>query len=76
MKQLAEMNKFDLQLFEYAKSLVALRLMEFKKIVETAAMDTPDNQGKSMHCKAVPGNFLVVHKPYFGVFQPPGHKGP
>ena len=75
-KRLIEMNQWDIELYEYAKDLVSLRLKEYKKMVETAVMDLPENQGLALSCQAIPVHFLVQNKARFGVFQPPGHKGP
>lgn len=64
------MNKFDIELFEYIKSLAALRLKEMNAIIDLSAHKT------GQQCSAIPMTLLIKSRESFGVFQPPGHKGP
>lgn len=74
---LRKMNALDIQLFEYAQSLVALRLKEVLSMVRSPAPPShfPARVNKD---QCVHGGLGVIHKykNSFGVFQPKGHKGP
>lgn len=85
-----EINGYDLQLWEYAQSLMAYRL----KLVAPAISAVKRRLGIDLHQKFVdPGaarNAALlarcrglqsspsrqVQKRAIGIFQPPGHKGP
>ncbi len=70
------MNQYDIALYEYAKSLVAMRVKDMTTIIDRALKPTRPNREAGQHCKAVTGEFVAKNKKNFGVFQPPGHKGP
>ena len=81
MKDLTEINKFDLELWDYAQSLVALRLKEVPALVKQAdQLDVLAKKNQHLEqrfqCNApryhLPGPLAVQT----GVFRPVGHKGP
>jgi hypothetical protein len=86
---LTEINKFDLELFAYAQSLMAYRLKFLAPTVEsvktqlgldahlnTVVSAEVFNQHKDQ-CAALDAQLSPeFRKKYVGVFQPPGHKGP
>lgn len=73
-KQLIAMNAFDIELYQYAKDLVALRLKQLSPL----SRDSPEEEekGAAETCSPLPMAFLSQQRQNFGVFQPPGHKGP
>lgn len=74
--KLEELNSLDLKLYQYAESLVALRLREIKQIFAKVKDKAPRNKQLEKSCNPIPMTLIMRYKPYFGVFQPPGHKGP
>jgi hypothetical protein len=74
--KLEELNSLDIKLYRYAESLVALRLREIKQVFAKVKDKTPRNIHRAESCNPIPMTLIMRYKPYFGVFQPPGHKGP
>jgi hypothetical protein len=72
------MNSFDIELFEYAKELVLQRSTELLPLLEQI-INMGNNQFKgiaSSQCARLPRTFISTYRSTFGMFQPPGHKGP
>ena len=86
---LTEINTFDLQLFEYAKTLLAYRL----KFIPPTVLSIKTQLSLDSHMNTVVSEEVFAkHKDqcgaldsaldpefkrkYLGIFQPPGHKGP
>lgn len=86
---MTEINKYDIELFEYAQSLMAYRL----KFVAPTVENVKKQLGLDAHLNTVvSGDVYAQHKHqcaaldskldpdfrkrYVGIFQPPGHKGP
>lgn len=67
-ERLQDINKMDLELYEFAKSLAAVRLKELH--------GSYGNCSQEVLCPHIPHSFVSKNKNLFGVFQPPGHKGP
>eukprot|EP01031_Cornospumella_fuschlensis_P027526 gene27526-33248_t len=77
-EQLRRLNTLDIQLFEYAQSLVALRLKEVLRMVQSPQPHTAHIPIAVARKQCIDEGLGVIHKykRYFGVFQPKGHKGP
>lgn len=85
---LTELNKYDIELFEYAQSLMAYRL----KFIAPAVLSVKAGLGMDSHlntvvsqevfnkhhaqCAALDVKLSPELKKHVGIFQPPGHKGP
>lgn len=86
---LTEINQFDIQLFEYAQTLMAYRLkfipptvlsiktqLHMDSHLNTVVSEEVFNQ-HSAHCNALDATISRAdRRKYVGIFQPPGHKGP
>lgn len=83
---LKSINEYDMRLWDYALSSLALRVPLIPSIVRTALEDSsvpqpvmseesissPDSTVKSK----VPPSLNPLLQEYIGIFRPPGHKGP
>lgn len=86
---LTEINKYDIELFEYAQSLWAYRL----KFISPLVLNIKKQLGLDSHMNTVSNTDIYntnknqcmlldttikpkFRKEYIGIFQPPGHKGP
>jgi hypothetical protein len=74
-KELEVLNKLDLELYDYAQSLLARRLKEIVPLVEKAKSHAHDRQYLKSCSKQ---HYLVPREmnSYLGVVRPQGHKGP
>lgn len=88
-KILTEMNALDLELYEYAQTLMAYRLKFIPptvlKVKAQLGLDSHLNtvvskeifEQKKDQCAALDSSLSpAFKKKYVGIFQPPGHKGP
>jgi hypothetical protein len=69
-------NKLDIELFEYAKTLVAMRLELLRSLMPDTTLEKSDNLKLSLQCSDLPSQFAREYHHFFGASQPPGHKGP
>jgi hypothetical protein len=72
------MNSLDIELFEYAKQLVLERSTELLPLLEEI-VNMSFNKFKGIaasQCSRLPKTFISNYRLSFGMFQPPGHKGP
>lgn len=75
-KILTQLNQFDIELYQYAQSLVALRLKEVTSLAAASADHANRVRTIPSDCVHDAMGIVVRNKKMFGVFQPKGHKGP
>ncbi len=88
-KELTEINSYDLRLWEYAQSLMALRLKMVVPIVNEVKRELGLNTHRNTlsaqdikkavdtgMCSSLDINLTAAQKKSFGIVRPPGHKGP
>ncbi len=79
-KQLRLLNAFDMELYEYAKKLVQLRINHTNNTMSLfRSMMQPANISTYLRICGdlkIRNRLLPYQKVSIGTFQPPGHKGP
>lgn len=71
-----EINALDRELFDYAQSLMALRLKEVLTITSSSSHSILPLRVSTANCAVRPAETATKFRQLFGIFQPPGHKGP
>ena len=80
--EIAKFNAYDLQLWEFAQSLLARRLRVLQGLATSAHKAGPYGDDKTAHAQcgahshSVHGRLEKDLSAQLGVFRPPGHKGP
>jgi hypothetical protein len=72
VEELTVLNKFDIELYEYAKSMAARRLKLVQGVVDKVARENPTPNLEKDCNRYLP----APHDSLIGIFRPPGHKGP
>lgn len=74
-KKIEDMNALDIELYEFAKSMVAKRLKLIPSLVKKSTTASSNDSKLLKACQAharLPSSL----KSSIGIFRPPGHKGP
>eukprot|EP01035_Chromulina_nebulosa_P018315 gene18315-24002_t len=71
---LARINRYDIELYEYALTLAAKRLKLIPIITDDITNNLTNELNHSIHCRR--NKFPIELKESIGIFRPPGHKGP